>query len=115
MARSPAPHRSRLDTTFYRELIPGHTWAGQAPPSEAVAGAINAAQDYSAGLMIAVHTLRAGRFVLNTLRIREELGRHPSAEQLLRNMLRYAAGDVAKPLADLPADFDAKLKALGYE
>ena len=64
--------------------------------------------------MVAVHSLGAGRFVLNTLRIRDELGRHPAAERLLRNMLRYAAGGADKPLVKLPAGFDERLKKLGY-
>ena len=89
-------------------------WAGQPAPAEAVAGAINAAQDYSAGLLVAVHRMGAGSSVLNTLRIRENLGRHPAAERLLRNMLLYAATDARKPLAPLPADFAQQLKAIGY-
>jgi hypothetical protein len=104
-----------MDLTFYRELIPDHAWAGQDPPAEAIAGAINTAQGYSSGLLVASYSLGAGRFVLNTLRIRENLGQHPAAERLLRNMLRYAARDAQKPPAELPADFDAQLKAMGYE
>jgi len=42
------------------------------------------------------------------------LGLDPVAERLLRNMLRHAAKDVTKPLADLPASFDQQLKAIGY-
>lgn len=103
-----------LDYTFYRELIPDAVWSGQEPPAEAVAGAINTAQGYSSGLLVAVYNLGAGRFVLNSLRIREHLGSHPAAERLLRNLLRYAGRDAAKPLADLPQDFDAQLKAMGY-
>jgi hypothetical protein len=80
-----------------------------------VAGANNAAVGYSSGLLMAVYPLGAGRFVLNTLRIRENLGPNPVAERLLRNLLRYAARDAQKPLADLPADFDAQTKALGYQ
>ena len=40
------------------------------------------------------------------------VGRDPVAERLLRNMLNYAARDVHKPLADLPADFDKQLEAM---
>jgi hypothetical protein len=110
------PAGGLLDLTYYRDLIPDEAWAGQdPPPAEAVAGAINAAQDYSSGLLVSVHDLAAGRFVLNTLRIRENLGRHPAAERLLRNLLRYAARDIAKPAADLPADFEAQLDAMGYK
>lgn len=62
---------------------------GQDPPAKAVAGAIKASQDYSSSLMVSVHNLGAGRFVLNTLRIRENLAGNPAAERLLRNMLRF--------------------------
>jgi len=109
------PAGGLMDYAVYREIVPDHAWCGQSAPAEAVAGAINAAQDYSAGLLVAVHNLGAGRFVLSTLRIRENLGPNPVAERLLRNMLIYAARDARKPLADLPPDFDARLKALGYK
>ena len=103
-----------LDHTFYREIIGGLGWSGQEAPAEAVAGAINTSSGYSSGLTVCVHRLGAGRFVLNTLRIRETLGRDPVAERLLRNMLRYAAADQGKPPADLPADFDRQLKEMGF-
>ena len=79
-----------------------------------VAGSINTAMRIHSGLTVAVYNLGAGRFTLNTLRIRENLGSDPVAERLLRNMLRHAARDVNQPPADLPADFDAQLKAMGY-
>ena len=104
-----------MDYTFYREIISDHAWIDQDVPAEVVAGATNTSLGYSAGLFTAVHDFAAGRFILNTLRIRENLGTDPVAERLLRNMLRYAAGGVEKPLADLPADFDEHLKAIGYK
>jgi hypothetical protein len=85
------PSGGLMDYTFYREIIPDTVLAGQDPPTEAVAGAIKASQDYSSGLMIAVHESGAGRFILNTLLIRENLGSHPSAERLLRNLLNFAS------------------------
>jgi hypothetical protein len=103
-----------MDYTLYRELIPDLVFAGQEPPAEAVAGAIKASQDYASGLMLSVHALGAGRFVLNTLLIRENLGKHPLAERLLRNLLRYAAADAGKPAADLAPEAEAQLRALGY-
>ena len=83
-------------------------------PAEVVAGSINTSSGYNSGLLVAVYNFGSGRFLLNTLRIRENLGRDPVAERLLRNMLRHAARDLAKPLADLPTDFDQHLKAIGY-
>jgi hypothetical protein len=109
------PHGGLMDYTFYRELIPDLVWTGQDPPAEAVAGAINASLGYESGLLVAVCDLGAGRFILNTLRIRENLGKNPAAERLLRNMLRYAATGTDKPPARLPDDFDTMLKRIGYE
>ena len=48
------------------------------------------------------------------LAIRDQLGRHPAAERILRNMLRYAAQETNKPPAELPADFPERLKSMGY-
>jgi hypothetical protein len=109
------PSGGLMDYTFYREIIPDDVWSGQDAPSEAVAGAIKASQDYSSGLMMSVYNLGTGCFFLNTLLIRENLGTHPVAERLLRNMLCYAARDIKKPLADLPHNFNQDLKAMGYE
>jgi hypothetical protein len=108
------PAGGLMDYSYYREIIPDLVWSGQAPPAEAVAGAIKASQDYASGLMLSVHHLGEGRFILNTLRIRENLGLHPAAERLLRNMLRYAARDAKKPLGDLSVDFEQQLKAMGF-
>lgn len=90
------PSGGLMDYTFYREIIPDTVLIGQDPPAEAVAGAIKASQDYSSGLMLAVYEFGAGRFILNTLLIRENLGVNPAAERLLRNLLNYAA-DPATP------------------
>jgi hypothetical protein len=108
------PSGGLMDYSFYREIIPDLVWTGQAPPAEAVAGAIKASQDYASGLMVSVNRFGEGRFILNTLRIRENLDGNPAAERLLRNLLRYAAADAQKPLGNLPGDFEAQLKAMGY-
>ena len=109
------PAGGLMDYTFYREIIPDIAWVGQDSPTEVVAGAINTSIDYSAGLFVSVNTLGAGRFILNTLHIHENLGCNPVADRLLLNMLRYAARNVNKPLTDRPLDFDAQIKAMGYQ
>lgn len=103
-----------LDYTFYREIIPQVAWSGLDTPSEVVAGAIRATLGYGSGLLVSVHELGAGRFILNTLLIRENLGRDPGSERLLRNMLNYASRDVDQPLVELPDDFNQQLQAMGY-
>lgn len=65
-------------------------------------------------LMLSVYNLGAGRFIMNSLRVRQALGQDPTAERLLRNMLRYAGTNAGKPPAPLPPDFDTQLKTMGY-
>jgi hypothetical protein len=108
------PAGGLMDYDYYRELIPDAVFAGQEPPADAVAGAIKASQDYTSGLMMAVYRVGSGRFILNTLHIRDQLHQHPVASRLLVNLLRYAGRDVAQPLAPLPPDFDTQLQAFGY-
>ena len=104
-----------MDYVFYREIIPDFRYSGQDAPDEAVAGAFRTSMGYNcAELMLSVHKLGAGRFTLNSLRVRQALGQDPTAEHLLRNMLNYAAQDLNKPLAELPAGFEAQLKTIGY-
>ena len=103
-----------MDHTYYREVIAKAGWCGLDVPAELAAATINTSMGYKSGLLVAVYKLGAGRFTLNTLRIRENLGHDPVSERLLRNMLRHAARDADKPPADLPADFETHLKAMGY-
>jgi hypothetical protein len=103
-----------LDYALYRQLIPDVAWANQDAPAEAVCGANDASLNYASGLMLSVHQLGAGQFILNALRIRENLSVDPAADRLLVNLLRYASRDQQQPLAELPADFDAQLQAMGY-
>jgi hypothetical protein len=103
-----------LDHTFYREILPSLGWSGQDGPAEVVAGSIDTSCGYNSGLSVSIYNLSAGRFLLNTLRIRENLGHDPIAERLLRNMLRHATRGSEKPPAQLPADFDQQLRSMRY-
>ncbi|MBI5834690.1 MAG: glycoside hydrolase family 2 [Armatimonadetes bacterium] len=109
------PAGGLMDYGYWRELIPDLLLCGQEPPAEAVAGAIKASQDYQSGLSLVVHRLGAGRFVVNTLRIREHLGRHPAAERLLRNLISDAMAHAQGELAPLPADWAEVRKRVGME
>ena len=111
------PSGGLMDYTFYREIIPDWRYWGQEIPAESVAGAFrnSAAGECHSELMLSVYNLGAGRFILNSLRVRQELGRDPTAERLLRNMLRYAARDVGKAAAQPKGGHGGLLKAIGYE
>jgi hypothetical protein len=108
------PCGNLMDYVFYREVISGERWMSLDASAETIAASISTSLGYDAGTLLSVHALGAGRFVLNTLSIRPNLGTSPPAERLLRNLLRYAAADAAKPPAELPANFEKQLKALGY-
>jgi hypothetical protein len=112
-----------LDPVVYRELLPQQAllrcYTTSRPfteeeataeldqPAEAVCGANRLSANYASGLHVAVYRLGAGRFIFNNLLIRENLGRVPVAERLLRNMLIYAGQETGKPLAELPPDTQA--------
>jgi hypothetical protein len=102
------------DYTYYRNVLSDSRWADLDVPAELVAATINTSMGYDAGLLMGVYRLGAGRFVLNTLAIGDQLGRDPVADRLLCNLLCYAAAEADRPLAELPADFAAQLKSFGY-
>ena len=105
-----------MDYTFYREMIPEMRYWGQDVPAECVAGSIRTsiAGQCHAELMLSVYNLGAGRFILNSLRVRQELSQDPTAERLLRNMLRYAARDLDKSVVPIQGGPGELLKSLGY-
>ncbi len=107
------PAGGLMDYDYYGDLIPDELYRGLGASASAVAGAIKASQDYDSGLMVAVVPLGEGRIILNTLRIRENLGTHPVAERLLRNMLRFAAANSDRPIVPVPSDFEQQLEAAG--
>lgn len=108
------PAGGLMDYTVYREIIPDLVLSGQDAPETAVAGAIKASQDYDSGLLLAVHRLGAGRFVLNTLRIRETLAGNPVAERILRNLITFAATDPAPRPQLSPQEVEGLLRTIGY-
>ena len=111
------PAQGILDYTFYRNIIPqgGYGLAGAPVPDDLIVAAIRAQFAYASVIQTAAYKFGAGRFIFNTLKIRENLGTDPVAELLLRNLLNYAARDLDKPQSDLSADFQQQLKTIGYE
>jgi len=105
------PSGGLMDYTFYRELISNIGWSRPDAPTETVAGAVYAFTGYASGVLISMDELGAGRVVLNTLRIRENLGRSPAADRLLLNMLRYATPEAGRELRQLPSDFEARFQS----
>jgi hypothetical protein len=107
------PCKGFIDLTFYRDIISGNMFNGQDTPSELVAGAFAVGSyqpnGYYTGIHIASYPLGAGEFFINSLLILENLGKHPAADRLIINFIRYAARDMHKSLAPLPENFDDQL------
>jgi hypothetical protein len=105
-----------MDYTFYREIIPDVRYGDFDTPDEAVAGTFRTSHPgaYWCDTMLSVYRLGKGRFILNALRIRQTLGQDPTAERLLRNMIRYAARDSDKPALPLPTSAEEFFKSIGY-
>ncbi|MBI2194961.1 MAG: hypothetical protein HYU36_23520 [Planctomycetes bacterium] len=107
-----------MDWDYYGPVIPHHLFDGQETPEDVAAAAFAVGYccpgGYASGTLVGVYRLGAGRFLLNTLKVLENIDVHPAADRLLLNMIRYAAGFMKGPPVRLPADFDARLKAVDY-
>ncbi len=103
------PANGLMDLTYYRDIIPGNTFNGQDFPSELVAGAFAVGSyqpgGYYSGMHIAVYSLGAGSFIINSLLILDKLGKHPAADRLTINFIKYASRNSNLPLAELPANY----------
>ena len=83
-----------LDYRFYRDLLTATVYRGLDAPADAVAGAIQTSgggDPYRSDLLLAVIARGHGRYILNSLQIRENLETNPAAAKLLRNLASYAA------------------------
>jgi len=78
-----------MDYTYYREIIPQDAFISIDTPWEAVCGALNGSAGYNSGLHVAVYKMGAGFYMLNNLKIHENLGTDPVSERLLVNMVVY--------------------------
>ena len=103
-----------MNYQYYREIVSAFAFAEQDVPAEIASGSINTTMGYSSGLTLTVHQLGSGKFVLNTLQIRNNLGSNPVADHLLRNMINHMAEVLPDSLKDVPVDFDQQLQSMGY-
>jgi hypothetical protein len=87
-----------VDYTFYRDILSAIVFRDLQSPLEAICGAIQTSggsDDYRSDLL-AECPFAAGRVVLNSLKVRDNLGKVPAADRLLLNLINYAARDLAK-------------------
>ncbi|HWE62823.1 MAG TPA: glycoside hydrolase family 2 TIM barrel-domain containing protein, partial [Chloroflexota bacterium] len=95
------PARGIMDWDYYGPVIPRYVFEGQETPDDIAALFISIGyasttevvkSGYASGFLAASYPFGAGRFLLNTLRILENVDRHPAADRLLLNMITYATG-----------------------
>jgi len=86
-----------MDWDYYGPVIPREMFEGLDTPDETVAAAFATGNSqyprgYGSGLLIAIYRSGAGRLILNTPYVLENLDSHPAADRLLVNLVRYAQG-----------------------
>jgi len=112
--------RGVMDWDYYGPVIAHFFFEGQDTPDETMAAAFALCHSappggYAAGTMIGSYRFGEGMFIVNTRNVLGNLDRHPAADRLMLNLVRYAAGSAGEPLAALPGDFDEQIKAIGYK
>jgi hypothetical protein len=112
------PGRGIMDWDYYGPLITREMFDGQETPGEVAAAAFAVGYccpgGYASGVLLGGYRFGAGRFVLNTFHILENLGTHPAADRLLVNLIQDALKSTGTSLAPLPADFGDQLARIGY-
>jgi hypothetical protein len=127
------PSGGMMDYTWYRNLISQEALSQEytvvaksmytydevtAPlgyPVETVCGATRISHNYCSGIHLGIWNAGAGKFIVNTLHIIENLDRDPAADRLLINIIKFGLGDNDKPLEKLPPDYDRILRLIGYK
>jgi hypothetical protein len=64
--------------------------------------------------MLGAYSLGAGKIILNTFSLLDQVDKHPAADRLLLNLLSYAAETTQSPPAPTSDNFDALMKEMGY-
>jgi hypothetical protein len=111
--------RGILDWYYYGPVIPTYLFDGQETPQDLIAAAFAAGYStpggYASGVLLGTYRFGEGRFILNTFPLLDQVGRHPAADRLLLNLVKFAGKSGEGPLMELPGDFDEVLKRIGYE
>ncbi len=107
-----------LDFYYYGPMIPTYLFDGQDAPSEVVAAAFAAgystAGGYASGILLGSYKFGTGQFLLNSFPILDHVDKHPVADRLLLNLIRYASENATGASSALPPNFQVRLKEIGY-
>lgn len=83
-------------------------------PSESVCGATRISHNYCSGVHLGIWDFGSGRFIVNTLRIAENLGKDPAADRLFCNILNFGSRGIDIPMTEIPVNFDTELSKILY-
>jgi hypothetical protein len=108
-----------MDWDYYGPLITNLFFEGQDTPEDVAAAAFAVCHSsrpdgYAAGVMLGAYPLGAGKLLLNTFNILDQVDKHPAADRLLLNLAAYAAQSTQSPPAPMPDDFETLIKELGF-
>jgi len=110
--------RGILDWYYYGPVIPSYLFDRQETPGEVIAAAFAAGYStpggYASGVLLGVYRFGEGRFIANTFPLLDQVGRHPAADRLLLNLVKFAGESGEGPLMELPGDFGKLLNRIGY-
>ncbi|MFC3801132.1 glycoside hydrolase family 2 protein [Cohnella sp. GCM10012308] len=84
-----------LDMDYYGQVISHEIFLGQDTPYETICAGFNTGhyripRGYESSLLIAHYQTEEGRFFLNALNVLAHIDRHPAADRLLLNLIRYS-------------------------
>jgi hypothetical protein len=107
-----------LDWYYYGPVLPHYLFDGQDTPDETIAAAFATGYStlggYASGVLLGSYKFGAGKFIVNSFPILENIDTHPAADRLLLNLIGYAASPIGGSAAAPPEDFQPLLKAIGY-
>jgi hypothetical protein len=110
--------RGILDWYYYGPVIPTYLFDGQETPAEVIAAAFAAGYStpggYASGVLLGTYRFGEGGFIFNTFPLLDQVGRHPAADRLLLNLVKFAGESLDAPLREVPGDFEESLKRIGY-
>jgi hypothetical protein len=93
-----------LDWDYYGPVITHELFDGQRTPDDVIVAAFAlgypCAGGYASGVMMGAYRFGEGMFLVNTLGILENVGRHPAADRMMLNLILHAAKTTQTPLAD---------------
>ncbi len=111
--------RGIMDWNYYGPIITNKFFEGGDVPEDMATAAFAVCHSsrpdgFAAGVMLGAYTFGAGKVVVNTFNILDNIDKHPAADKMLVNMIEYGIETAKLPATALPDGFGATLKEIGF-